>query len=194
MTIKIGKTSYPDDVWGILNNGKLGPVFHNYVVAQRATENTAFLLALITRKGLPVLYNAFIKPGSQFEINISGAMRAPMVELGDRADWTLASWQKPLSEARNEIITVTQQNFLAKFWKSDEFREFCFKTCGSPAKVGKLIGVKDVKTLGDIMMLGVLGDKRKAETEAKKLATKEKNKFTAEQLTKALVSAGFMSA
>ncbi|CAN0453940.1 unnamed protein product, partial [Ectocarpus fasciculatus] len=130
MTITIGSKRYPDDVWGMMKDRTMGPLFHKFCQTRLAHENTAFLNALAKRTKLPILYNAFIKPDSQFEINIPGNMRKYMVHMGGVSDWDHAGWKKSLEAARVHIVNLLDANFSVDFWKSEVFRKFIFKETG----------------------------------------------------------------
>ena len=193
MAMKIGKTSIPDDAIGLMKHRELSKVLHEYCVKQMAQENTAFLNAVHTRKGIPVLWSAFIKSGSQFEINISGTLREEMTPLGEAADWDPRKWQKPLKEAYAVVAGLVNRNFLAnksdKFWDSKQFRDYVFKKVGSPSKVARVTGMPE-KELSEMMFLSAVGRDAESKKIGEKLAKKEKDKAKAAALVKALKDAG----
>ncbi|MFK7944747.1 MAG: hypothetical protein AB8B85_17810 [Paracoccaceae bacterium] len=191
MAIKIGAKSYPDEVWDIMKNKEMAPLFHKHCVAGGSPENTAFLMALISGKKTAILYNAFIKEGSQFYLNLSGNLRKYMIHMGGVSDWDHAGWKKALPQARNEVVRLVDSNFLETFFRSEIFRKFVFSKSGKPEKAAKLLGIRDHKTLGDIIIAQVLGKTADAKKKMDALAKKEKLKDKSEALLKVLVGGGW---
>ena len=192
--IQIGTKTYPGDVEGMMKHREMSKLLHEVAVSKHSPQHTAFLNALFTGKKIAILYNAFIKEGSQFEINISSDLRKDMTRMGAEADWSNPDWKQKLNQARAMSIMHVRDNILDDFFTSETFRKFVFSKTGSPQKAAKLLGIRDHKALGDVIIAQILEKPGNAKKKMEKLAKKEKLKDKADAVMKVLANAGFVQA
>ncbi len=93
--------------------------FENFCKKEFASEVFKFekLMKLTKDGGNQAIYDEFIKVGSKFEINISGALRSKFVAI-DEADgtgskWVAAPWKKVAQENRKLLATNKLTNWKA---------------------------------------------------------------------------------
>lgn len=193
MAQKIGIVSYPDNITAIMADRKLGVAFRAFVKSQLADENTRFLDANYDPR---MLYKNFLKPGSKWEINISGDLRAQAIKLGDVSDWKNKAWKNIIRDGQSVCLRLLDRNFLSRFWDSKEFLEHHRKAAearmkGDPRKAASLLGISDVKTLRELTIAIAAGFDREAKKLSDKLVKAEKLKMRADVLLKELRRAGF---
>ena len=200
MSITIGDERYPDDVWRIIEHQELGLVLHTYMAAKSADENTRFLLAIAQGQAPKSIYDNHFKDNASFQINIPYGMYKNAEKLASKGDWTNPKWTKILEEARRDVVMFVTSNFVGQFpdgefWRSEQFRRFCFGKAVDPEKVAKVLGLKDdeddLTVLKEAMFLLTIGEKHRAETEMEKLANKHKDAAFVKHMQQALRQAGF---
>lgn len=187
----------------MLKHPVLRPMLVKQVKAQQAVENINFLDALKKNAKLPDVFDTFIKPGSKQSINISSSLRRKMVELAEQDDWKKVQneFRRSLSSAVSEIHVLLDGNFVHLVFKSDAFKQYCFKLAGTPEKAGKLIGLTNTKDLAtllmqyhtDIVIDGKQMAKKLEELRQKQMKKGEKAKGVGTQMFMTLQRKGFIA-
>lgn len=194
MPLRIGKKSFPDTAAGMLKHRQLAIKLHTFCHSRLGSENSAFILMMDVRKRPQFIYEDYIRNGAKDAVNISAPMRRPCDALAEQGDWSPRSWQEPLNTIRGEVIQMINQNNMYDFLRSEIFREFCFKVAGTDRKAAKLLGLKNVTEVGDILMHYHRGERANAERKMTALIRREKKKNkTAENMYDKLKDKGFVA-
>ena len=86
-----------------------------YLKKEHSEENYLFMVTKATNE---VVYNTYIKVGTPLEVNISDALRKPLVALAATKKWS--SMNTPMLAARKEIIKVVSEDSLPRFLVTPE--------------------------------------------------------------------------
>lgn len=202
-TCKISGISYPTQPKALLQDSALKGLFRAFAKKAMVDENIAFIEAVETRYDPKVLYKAFISDDAKLQINIPGSIKQPADALAQRAAkdpevWKDRAWRDIFEAALDSVEALLSNDAVPKFYKSQEFRAHheaaLRKKMTGVDKAAKLLGVKDVKTLGELafqMRLdGPTSPKAKALSE--KLVKQENLRMKADAMLEALKKAGFI--
>lgn len=101
--------TYPEVGMDMLKHKTLGNILRMELKLRQASENYLFLDALgkvETKK----LYGLFIDPDAKTSVNISGAMRKPMVLAAELGDFSSPIWTKSLKIVKAEVLRMLSGN------------------------------------------------------------------------------------
>ncbi len=187
MPIRILGDNYPDNSREIVRSKKLGPKFHEFLKSVYAGENSAFLRLCVKRNNIKGMYDTFIAPGAQHQIQVNPMYRQEAAALARDEEWSKGKWKSVLDDMELEIAANLNLQYLrfpkGRFWQSKQFREFLFETYADPGRFARQHGIRNKKDLADAMFVYMM--ERPPRREAKKMFDKlEKKEKLAKRIEK----------
>jgi hypothetical protein len=114
-----------------------------------------------------------------------------MILLADKGDFENKVWPKLIKAAYGEIDSLINKDTIPRYVKSKHFGYYCAQSADfrshfakQATKAGKLLGIKDTKTLTNLMVSAAVGDKAKAKKFCITLEKAEKQKNLMKSLEK----------
>ena len=162
----------PFDLDVIKKNAKLFKALQKFCKREFSIENLDFYF---DNSNEQKLFETYITSKPKGEVvNLPGEILNPLRDLAKASDW---KGMKPLmAKGKGKIQTLLQNDTLNRFYgDSKEYKDYLkVEKMGNPAKAAKLLGIKDVGALEDLMEAVVLGEDAKARAMYKKLELQEK--------------------
>ncbi|WP_299048252.1 hypothetical protein [uncultured Tateyamaria sp.] len=176
---KIDGVNYPDDVQGVLDDDKLGPMFRAYLKKKGTEASYLFLDAANKKQDPKAHFKQFFADGAKCEVNVESKLLLAAKRLGKAQDWKSKEWKGIYEAAVAKTRSVIDLQYLDSFFTSDAFKEHHFYTIEKdmlrknyPALL-KDLNTADKKAVANVAAL-LKADKKKAPRAVKALVKKNK--------------------